>query len=41
LAQAIASLSSENRWTVTTGPNTSFWMISERWSAPVTTVGLM
>ena len=27
------------RWTVTTGPKTSLWMISASWAAPVTTVG--
>ena len=33
--------SSSNRCTVTTGPNTSRWMISARWSTPAMTVGWM
>ena len=38
-AQASASSSALNSWTVMTGPNTSCWMISSSWLSPVTTVG--
>jgi hypothetical protein len=38
-AQAIAWSSSLNRWTVTTGPKISSWMISDCWSGPAMTVG--
>ena len=38
-AQASAVSSSENRWTVTTGPKISSWMISDFWSGPAMTVG--
>ena len=38
-AHAIACSSSLKRWTVTTGPKTSSWTISLRWSGPAMTVG--
>ncbi len=38
-AQLTASSSSQNRCTVTTGPNTSFCTISESWATSATTVG--
>ena len=38
-AHLIACSSSEKRWTVTTGPNTSSWTISLFWSGPAMTVG--
>ncbi len=38
-AHPIASSTSENGVTDTTGPKTSFWTISSSWLAPATTVG--
>ena len=39
-AQATAWSSSLNRCTVTTGPKTSSWTISDFWSGPAITVGV-
>ena len=39
LAHWTAVSSSEKRWTVTTGPKISSWMISDFWSGPAITVG--
>ncbi len=39
-AHATAWSSSLKRWTVTTGPKISSWMISDFWSGPAMTVGV-